>query len=110
MLLNIVAALSIGTFNLLKKYAPSNRLLRDLCQRADRFWSLRVSLYALPYLFGAWLIRIVIETGGPEWAHILFAILFWNTMKFLPYWPVDMVRRLVARIRRAGGKTAGITR
>lgn len=106
MLLNLAAATSIGTHNLLKKYAPSNRLLFDLLQRTDRYWSLRVSLYSLPYFFGAWIVRLAIEAGGPGWFHLLFLLLFWNGMKFISYWPLDLVRRLIVRARRVMRKVA----
>ncbi len=99
MLLNLVARVTIGTYNLLQKYAPSNRLLRTLRQRSDRYWALRISLYAIPYLLGACLVRLTIEAGGPGWLHIFFAILMWNTLKFLPYWPVHTVKALIARAR-----------
>lgn len=106
MLLDLVAATSVGTHNLLKKYAPSNRLLFDLLQRSDHRWSLRVSLYSMPYFFGALIIRLTIEAGGPGWFHALFLLLLWNGMKFVHYWPLDLAHRLITRARQAMHSTA----
>lgn len=101
MLLHLVVKFSIAGYGFLQKYAPSNRLLRILRQRTDPYWALRISLYALPYFFGACLVRLSIEAGGPGWLHIFFWILMWNTLKFLPYWPVFTVKSLIARLRQA---------
>ena len=106
MLLDLVAATTVGTHNLLKKYAPSNRLLSELLHRTDRHWSLRVSLYSMPYFFGALVVQVALQAGGPGWFHLLFLLLLWNGMKFIHYWPLDLAHRLIARVRQGIRRSA----
>ena len=81
----------------LRRYMPSNFVLDLIRTRRGLKFGLPAILLAAPYLYVAYLLTGLIDTGGPGWLHLLVLACVWNAMKFVFMGPVSVV--LLARAR-----------
>ena len=66
-------------------------------------------LLAIPYLYAATLLTVLIDDGAPRWLYVLVLLFIWNGLKFAIMGPVSVVlliraRAWEARERRAASR------
>lgn len=90
---------SVHTRYFLRRYMPTNILLDAIRTRRGLKWGVPAMLLAVPYLYVAGILRVLVEDGGPGWLHLLVLLCVWNAMKFAIMGPVSLV--LLLRVRAA---------
>ncbi|MBK0330203.1 sulfate permease [Brachybacterium sp. MASK1Z-5] len=88
---------SVYTHYFVRRYMPTNILLDLIRTRRGLKWGLPAMLLAIPYLYVASLLTVLIEDGAPDWLHVLVVLCIWNAMKFASMGPVSVVLLLRAR-------------
>lgn len=90
---------SVYTRYFLRRYMPTNILLDLIRTRRGLKWGGPAMLLAIPYLYVASLLTVLLEDGAPGWLHVLVVLCIWNAMKFAIMGPVSVV--LLLRVRAA---------
>ena len=88
---------SVHTRYFLRRYMPTNILLEAVRTRRGLKWGLPAMLLAVPYLYVASFLIVLIEDGGPGWLYLPVFLCIWNAMKFAIMGPVSVVMLLRAR-------------
>lgn len=88
---------SIHTRYFMRRWMPTNVLLDKIRTRQGLKWGVPAMLVALPYLYAASLLTVMVQDGGPGWLNILVLIALWSALKMLWIGPVSLV--LLARVR-----------
>ena len=88
---------SIHTRYFLRRYMPTNIALDAIRTRRGLKWGLPAMLLAVPYLYVASCLIVLIEDGGPGWLYLPVFLCIWNAMKFVIMGPVSAVMLLRAR-------------
>ncbi|ALN16600.1 sulfate permease [Brachybacterium paraconglomeratum] len=89
---------SVYTRYFLRRYMPTNILLDLIRTRRELKWGVPAMLLAIPYLYVASFLSVLIEDGAPGWLHVLVVLCIWNAMKFAFMGPVSVVLLLRARV------------
>lgn len=88
---------SVHTRNFLRSYMPTNVLLDAIRTRRGLKWGVPAMLLAVPYLYVASLLTVLIEDGAPGWLNVPVVLWIWNAMKFAFMGPVSVILLLRAR-------------
>lgn len=88
---------SVYTRYFLRRYMPANILLDAIRTRRGLKWGVPAMLLAIPYLYVASLLTVLIDGGAPGWLHVLVVLCIWNAMKFAFMGPISVVLLLRAR-------------
>ena len=88
---------SVYTRYFLRRYMPTNILLDAIRTRRGLKWGVLAMLLAVPYLYVASFLTVLIEDDAPTWLHVLVVLCIWNAMKFAIMGPVSVVLLLRAR-------------
>lgn len=99
---------SVHTRYFLRRCMPTNILLDAIRTRRGLKWGCPAMLLAVPYLYAAGILRVLIEDGGPGWLHVLVLVCVWNAMKFAIMGPVSLV--LLLRVRAAEWRDRRVSR
>lgn len=91
---------SIHTRDFLHHYMLTNIVLNRLRTRRGLKWGVPAMLLAIPYLYVASFLTVLIADGAPGWLHVLVVLCIWNAMKFAFMGPVSVV--LLLRTRAVG--------
>lgn len=81
----------------MRRWMPTNVLLDKIRTRSGLKWGVPAMLVAIPYLYAASLLTVIIQDGGPGWLNILVLIALWSALKMLWIGPISLV--MLARIR-----------
>lgn len=81
----------------MRRVMPTNILLDKIRTRRGLKWGVPAMLVAIPYLYAASLLTVMIQDGGPGWLNILVLIALWSALKMLWIGPVSLV--MLARVR-----------
>lgn len=81
----------------MRRVMPTNIVLDKIRTRSGLKWGVPAMLLAIPYLYAASLLTVIIQDGGPGWFNILVLIALWSAFKMLWIGPVSLV--MLARIR-----------
>lgn len=105
---------SVYTRVFLRRYMPTNILLDASSTRRGLKWGVPAMLLALPCLYVASFLTVLIENDTPGWMHALVALCIWNSMKFAIMGPVSVILLLRARAvewreRRMSRRSATVT-
>lgn len=76
---------------------PTNLVLDKVRTRKGLKWGLAAMLLAIPYLYIASLLAIIVRDGGPGWLNIFMLIALWSALKMLWIGPISLI--LLARVR-----------
>lgn len=90
---------SVHTGYFLRRYMPTNVALDAIRTRRGLKWGVPAMLLALPYLYAASVLTVLIDDGAPGWLHLVVIVLVWNALKFAVMGPVSVVLLLRARAR-----------
>lgn len=90
-----IASIHIRTF--MRRWMPTNRLLDKVRTRKRLKWGVPAMLLAIPYLYLASLLAVIVRDGGPGWLNIFVLICMWSALKMLWIGPVSLI--LLARVR-----------
>lgn len=106
----LIWAASIHTRYFLRRYMPTNIALDAIRTRRGLKWGVPAMLLAVPYLYAASLLTVLIDDGAPGWLYLLVLLFIWNALKFAIMGPVSVVLLLRARAaewrpRRATGRS-----
>ncbi|WP_129359774.1 sulfate permease [Rothia uropygioeca] len=88
---------SIHLAGFFRRVMPTNILLDKIRTRSGLKWGVPAMLVAIPYLYAASLLTVIIQDGGPGWLNILVLIALWSALKMLWSGPVSLV--LLTRVR-----------
>ncbi|GAB3536005.1 hypothetical protein GCM10027403_15220 [Arthrobacter tecti] len=99
---------SVHTRHFLRRYMPTNVLLDAIRTRRGLKWGVPAMLLAVPYMYVAGILRVLIEDGRPGWLHVLVLLCVWNAMKFAIMGPVSFV--LLLRVRAVEWRDRRVTR
>lgn len=97
MLTRLLWNASVSTRGYLRRYMPTNILLDAIRTRRGLKWGVLAMLLAVPYLYVASFLTVLIEDGAPGWLHVLVVLCIWNAMKFAIMGPVSIVLLVRAR-------------
>lgn len=88
---------SIHTRYFLRRYMPTNVALDAIRTRRGLKWGVPAMLVAIPYLYVASILTVIIKDGAPGWLHLFVLLCIWNAMKFAILGPVSVVLLVRAR-------------
>lgn len=88
---------SVCTRYFLRRYMPSNIVLDAIRTRRGLKWGVPAMLLALPYLYAASVLTVLIDGGAPGWLHLVVLVLVWNALKFAVMGPASVILLLRAR-------------
>ena len=113
LMFRLICIASVYTRYFLRRYMPTNMFLDAIRTRRGLKWGVPAMLLALPYLYAASFLAVLIEDGAPGWLHVLMVLCIWNAMKFAFMGPVSVVQLLRARAsewqeRRMLGRSATV--
>lgn len=89
--------LSVTTRYYLRSFTPTNWLVGAIRSRRGLKWGVPAMLLAVPYLYTAGYLTVLIEEGAPDWLHLLVLLCRWNVFKMLWIGPVSLVQLLHVR-------------
>lgn len=96
-----IASMHVRYF--LRRYMPSNIALDVIRTRRGLKWGIPAMLLALPYLYAASAVTVLIADGWPGWLHLVTLVLVWSAMKFIIMGPISLL--LLVRINAAEART-----
>ena len=96
-MIRLIWNLSIRTRLFLRTWMPTNILLDAIRTRRGLRWGIPAMLLAIPYLYAASLLTVIIRDGGPGWLNLIVLVAIWSGLKLLWIGPVSLV--LLARVR-----------
>lgn len=88
---------SAHTRYFLRRYMPTNIALDAIRTRRGLKWGVPAMLLAIPYLYAASLLTVLIDDGAPRWLYVLVLLFIWNALKFAIIGPVSVVLLIRAR-------------
>lgn len=97
---------SVHTRYFLRRYMPTNILLDVVRTRRGLKWGVPVMLLAIPYLYVAGILTVVIRDGGPGWLNLLVILAIWNALKMIWIGPISLVLLVRARLRELSERRA----
>lgn len=100
----LIWAISVRTRYFLRRYMPTNIALDAIRTRRGLKWGLPAMLLALPYLYAASLVRILVEGGAPGWLNLLVLLFIWDAMKFAIMGPVSLILLVRVRLQEAAAR------
>ncbi|WP_436326357.1 sulfate permease [Brevibacterium sp. FAM 27836] len=90
-----IASIHIRYF--MRRWMPSNIVLDKVRTRRGLKWGVPAMLLAIPYLYLASLLAVIVRDGGPGWLNIFVLITLWSALKMLWIGPISLI--LLARVR-----------
>lgn len=90
-----IASIHIRYF--MRRWMPTNLVLDRVRTRNGLKWGVPAMLLAIPYLYLASLLAIIVREGGPGWLNIFMLVAFWSALKMLWIGPISLI--LLARVR-----------
>ncbi|WGH92502.1 sulfate permease [Auritidibacter ignavus] len=90
-----IASIHVRIF--MRRWMPTNRVLDKVRTRKGLKWGVPAMLLAIPYLYFASLLAIIVRDGGPGWLNIFVLISMWSALKMLWIGPISLI--LLARVR-----------
>ncbi|WP_047691943.1 hypothetical protein [Kocuria sp. ZOR0020] len=81
----------------MRRVMPTNIVLDKIRTRSGLKWGVPTMLLAIPYLYAASLLTVIIQDGGPGWLNIFVLIALWSALKMLWIGPISLV--LLVRVR-----------
>lgn len=84
-------AASVHTRYFLRRYMPTNILLDAIRTHRGLKWGIPAMLLALPYLYAASMLSILIENGAPNRLHPVVILFIWNALKMLWVGPMSVM-------------------
>ncbi|MDN5757434.1 MAG: sulfate permease [Tomitella sp.] len=90
-----IASIHIRYF--MRRWMPTNVVLDKVRTRNGLKWGVPAMLLAIPYLYLASLLAIIVREGGPGWLNIFMLVAFWSALKMLWIGPISLI--LLARVR-----------
>lgn len=90
----------------LRRYMPSNIVLDAIRTRRGLKWGVPAMLLAVPYLYAASVVTVLITDGAAGWLHLVTLALVWSAMKFIIMGPVSLLRLVRMKAAEARGRRA----
>lgn len=90
-MLRLLWAASVHTRYFLRRYMPTNILIDAIRTHRGVKWGIPAMLLAVPYLYAASLLTLLIRDGAPGWLNFLVFLWGWNALKMLWIGPVSIV-------------------
>lgn len=81
---------SINLAGFFRRWMPTNILLDKFRTRRGLRYGIPAMLVAIPYLYAASMLTVIIDKDGPGWLHLLVLLCIWNALKFLINGPVSV--------------------
>lgn len=88
---------SIHLTGLFRRWMPTNILLDKIRTRRGLKYGVAAMLVAIPYLYTASLLIVIINDGGPGGLNLLVLVAIWLALKMLAIGPVSLVMLAKAR-------------
>lgn len=88
---------SIHLAGFFRRWMPTNILLDKIRTRQGLKWGVPAMLIAIPYLYAASLLIVIINDGGPGWLNLIMLAALWSALKMLAIGPVSLV--MLANVR-----------
>ena len=88
---------SIHVAGFLRCWMPTNVLLDKIRSRSGLKYGVPAMLLAIPYLYLASLLAVIVRDGGPGWLNLFVLLAFWSALKMLWIGPISLVT--LAKVR-----------
>lgn len=88
---------SIHVAGFLRRWMPTNALLDKIRTRSGLKYGVPAMLLAIPYLYLASLLAVIVRDGGPGWLNLFVLLAFWSALKMLWIGPISLVT--LAKVR-----------
>ncbi|NHN54341.1 sulfate permease [Calidifontibacter sp. DB0510] len=110
-MIRLIWTASANTRYFLRRYMPTNIALDAIRTRRGLKWGVPAMLLAIPYLYAASVLTVLIDDGAPDWLYVLVFLFIWNALKFAIMGPVSVAlliraRAAERRARRAASRPA----
>lgn len=96
-MLRLIWIASIHISHFMRRWMITNRVIDRVRTREGLKWGVPAMLLAIPYLYAASLLTVIIRDGGPGWLNLIVLVAIWSGLKLLWIGPVSLV--LLARVR-----------
>ena len=88
---------SIHLAAFLRRWMPTNIVLDKIRTRRGLKYGVPAMLLAIPYLYLASLLIVIINDGGPGWLNLIVLIALWSALKMLWIGPISLIQLAKAR-------------
>ena len=94
------------------RFAPTNIILAAIHTRRGLKWGIPAMLLAIPYLYLASLLAVIVRDGGPGWLNLVVLLCAWNSIKLILNGPstVILLIRAILRDHRAHRAAGSVER
>lgn len=89
---------SIYIRSFMRRWMPTNVLLDKIRTRSGLKYGVPAMLLAIPYLYLASVLIIIIREGGPGWLNLIVLVAIWSALKMLWIGPVSLALLTHVRI------------
>ena len=96
-MLRLIWIASIHISHFMRRWMITNRVIDRVRTREGLKWGVPAMLLAIPYLYLASLLAVIVRDGGPGWLNIFILISMWSALKTLWIGPISLI--LLARVR-----------
>ncbi len=107
MLIRPLWTLSVRTRTFLRRWMPTNILLDKLRTRRGLKWGVPAMGLGILYLFAAAGSITLINRGWSPCLYVVFALCFWNALKFFVMGPLSLLLLIRSRLREAVARSRG---
>lgn len=96
-MLRLIWIASIHISHFMRRWMITTRVIDRVRTREGLKWGVPAMLLAIPYLYLASLLAVIVRDGGPGWLNIFILISMWSALKTLWIGPISLI--LLARVR-----------
>jgi len=107
MLIRTLWTLSVRTRTVLRRWMPTNILLDKLRTRRGLKWGVPAMGLGILYVFAAAGSITLINRGWSPYLYLVFALCFWNAIKFLVMGPISLFLLIRSRLHEAIARRRG---
>lgn len=79
----LIWLISIYVRSCMRRFMPTNIAITALRTRKGLKWAAPAMLLALPYLYVASVVTVIINDGASKWLYLVFLVCVWNALKFI---------------------------
>lgn len=79
----LIWIISIYVRSFMRRFMPTNIAITALRTRKGLKWAAPAMLLALPYLYIACVVTVIINDGASKWLYVVFLVCAWNALKFI---------------------------
>lgn len=79
----LIWIISIYVRSFMRRFMPTDIAITALRTRNGLKWAAPAMLLAIPYLYVASFVTVLIDDGASKWLYLVFLVCVWNALKFI---------------------------